>query len=160
MSKNYQMGQMNGQKYWRNWEEQIWSKSKQQRRFSFYTGLSSFSLSCGVTEMNDLGSFRNNFLLIWTKFWTRELYTQSPTVRLHPGPHKSEFIEGTRKILKFTMGNLPKTGWFPPVPPCFPLIPWIRFKDKVSANSIFTAKWQRRNLLGILSFLSSVIQAT
>lgn len=42
-----------------------------------------------------------------------EQYTQSQTVRLHPGPHKSGFAEGKGKILKFTarvMGNFPEHG--------------------------------------------------
>lgn len=75
-----------------------------------------------LTETNDQRSFRNNFRLIWSKFSTREQYTQSQTVRLHPGPHKSMFTERTRKILKFTarvMGNFPEQAgcWAPPSAP-------------------------------------------
>lgn len=65
---------------------------------------------CCLTETNDQGSFRNNFLLIWSKFSTREQYIQSQTVRLHPDPHKSMFTERMRKTLKFiarVMGNFP-----------------------------------------------------
>lgn len=67
------------------------------------------SIKRRLTETNDRRSFRNNFLLIWSKFSTWEQYIQSQTVRLHPGPHKSEFTERERKILKRTMratGNL------------------------------------------------------
>lgn len=76
-----------------------------------------------LTGTNDQRSFRNNFLLMWSKFSTREHYTQSQTVRPHPDPHKSTFAEGTRKILRFTarvMGNFPEQVgcWAPP--PCFP----------------------------------------
>lgn len=76
-----------------------------------------------LTGTNDRRSFRNNFLLVWSKFSTREHYTQSQTVRPHPDPHKSMFAEGTRKILRFTarvMGNFPgQVGCWAP-PPCFP----------------------------------------
>lgn len=76
-----------------------------------------------LTGTNDHRSFRNNFLLMWSKFSTREHYTQSQTVRPHPDPHKSMFAEGTRKILRFTarvMGNFPEQVgcWAPP--PCLP----------------------------------------
>lgn len=78
---------------------------------------------CCLTETNDQRSFRNNFLLIWSKFSTRERYTQSQTVRLHPGPHKSMFTERMRKILKFAarvMGNFPEQAGSGQPPPGFP----------------------------------------
>lgn len=76
-----------------------------------------------LTGTNDQRSCRNNFLLMWSKFSTREHYTQSQTVHPHPDPHKSMFAEGMRKILRFTarvMGNFPKQVgcWAPPS--CFP----------------------------------------
>lgn len=76
-----------------------------------------------LTGTNDQRSCRNNFLLMWSKFSTREHYTQSQTVHPHPDPHKSMFAEGMRKILRFTarvMGNFPEQVgcWAPPS--CFP----------------------------------------
>lgn len=67
------------------------------------------SLLPTLPETNDPRSFRNNFLLICSKFSTREQYIQSQAVCLHPGPHKSEFTQGEWKMLEFTIstvGNL------------------------------------------------------